>query len=251
MNVIIIEDEPLSAEHLANLLKRADKAVDVVATYDSVKRAVEALNAGTNASLIFVDIHLADGLSFEIFDKVEINTPVIFTTAYDEYAIKAFKYNSIDYLLKPIGLAELKTALEKYNRLNGSAEKTGFREMAEAYNAVQKQYKQRFMVRMGETIVSVKTEDVSHFVAEDGIVLLCTATGKRYPVDYSLDQVEEYCDPKSFFRINRKVMVNISAIQKISTYFNSRLKIVAGPLAEEDGIVSRERVSDFKLWLDK
>lgn len=251
MNVIIIEDEPLSAEHLANLLGRADKTVQVSATYDSVKRAVEALNAGSDANLIFVDIHLADGLSFEIFDKVEINTPVIFTTAYDEYAIKAFKYNSIDYLLKPIGLAELKAALEKYRRLNGPHEKTGFREMAEAYNAVQKQYKQRFMVRMGETIVSVKTEDVAHFLAEDGIVLLCTSGGKRYPVDYSLDQVEEYCDPKLFFRINRKVMVNISAIQKISTYFNSRLKIAAGPLAEEDGIVSRERVGDFKLWLDK
>lgn len=251
MKVIIIEDEQLSAEHLANLLKKADSNIEVTAVFDSVRRTVEAINKGAAPDLLFVDIHLADGLSFEIFDKVEVDAPVIFTTAYDEYAIKAFKYNSIDYLLKPVGLAELKTAIEKYKRINEASTKVSVKEIKNVYEALSKNYKQRFMVKMGESIVSVRAEEINHFMAEDGIVLLCASNGKRYAVDYTLDQVEEYCDPKFFFRINRKVVVNITSIQKISTYFNGRLKIVSHSLSEDESIVSRERVNEFKQWLDK
>lgn len=250
MNVIIIEDEKLSAEHLATLLKKTDNSVNVVAAFDSVKKTIDALQNGVSADILFVDIHLADGLSFEIFEKVNIETPVIFTTAYNEYAIRAFKFNSIDYLLKPIGLGELKMALEKYNKLHSDKTMFPFREMASIYQTINKQYKNRFMVKMGETIVSVKAEEISHFIAEEGIVLLTTKNEKRYPVDYTLDQLDGLMDSKSFFRINRKVIVNINAIQKISTYFNSRLKIVSPALQDEDCIVSRERVNDFKLWLD-
>ena len=250
MNVVIIEDEKLSAEHLSTLLKKTEKGVNVLATFDSVKKTVEALQKGLSADILFVDIHLADGLSFEIFEKVNIETPVIFTTAYDEYAIRAFKFNSIDYLLKPIGLSDLKLALEKYNKLHSDKTVFPFHEIANIYQTLNKQYKSRFMVKMGEAIVSVKTEEIGHFIAEDGIVLLCTKTEKRYAVDYTLDQLEGLLDSKSFFRINRKVIVNINAIQKISTYFNSRLKIVSPALQDEDCVVSRERVNDFKNWLD-
>jgi DNA-binding LytR/AlgR family response regulator len=250
MKVIIIEDEKLSAEHLQTLLKRIDKSIQVLQTYDSVKSVVHAFENGVKADLLFVDIHLADGLSFDIFSKIAIDTPVIFTTAYDEYAIKAFKVNSIDYLLKPIGITELKTAVEKFEKLQGTKPNFHLNEMAAVYENITKQHKNRFMVKMGENIVSVKTEDIAHFIAEEGIVLLTTKAEKRYPIDYTLDQLEEVIDLKIFFRINRKVIVNINAIQKISTYFNSRLKIVSPALQDDDCVVSRERVNDFKHWLD-
>jgi DNA-binding LytR/AlgR family response regulator len=250
MKAIIIEDEKLSAEHLSNLLKKVDRQINVTGIYDSVKSVVDAFNTGASADLLFMDIHLADGLSFDIFTKLNVETPVIFTTAYDEYAIRAFKFNSIDYLLKPIGLSELKAALEKFNKLTAPSTAALFKDIAQVYESIHKQYKNRFMVKMGETIVSVKTEDVSHFIAEDGIVLLATKNEKRYPVDYTLDQLDACIDPKSFFRINRKVIVNINSIQKISTYFNSRLKITGGTLSDDDSIVSRERVTEFKQWLD-
>jgi DNA-binding LytR/AlgR family response regulator len=250
MKVIIIEDEKLSAEHLQTLLKRIDKSIQVLQTFDSVKSVVHAFENGVKADLLFVDIHLADGLSFDIFSKIAIDTPVIFTTAYDEYAIKAFKVNSIDYLLKPIGITELKTAVEKFEKLQGTKPHFHLNEMAAVYENITKQHKNRFMVKMGENIVSVKTEDIAHFIAEEGIVLLTTKAEKRYPIDYTLDQLEEVIDLKIFFRINRKVIVNINAIQKISTYFNSRLKIVSPALQDDDCVVSRERVNDFKQWLD-
>ncbi|MCC6369566.1 MAG: response regulator transcription factor [Bacteroidia bacterium] len=250
MNVIIIEDEKLSADHLSTLLKRIDKTINVVTVFDSIKKSVEAFEKGISADVLFVDIHLADGLSFDIFTKINIETPVIFTTAYNEYAIKAFKFNSIDYLLKPIGISDLKAALEKYNRLNVAKTGFPFKEIAGVYETITKQFKNRFMVKMGDNIVSVKSEDVAHFIAEEGIVLLSTKNDKRYAIDYTLDQLEELLDPKQFFRINRKVFMNIGSIQKISTYFNSRLKLVSAGLSEEDCIVSRERVNDFKAWLD-
>ena len=250
MKAIIIEDEKLSAEHLTRLLKKADKQIQVVACYDTVKSVVEAFSAGVNADVLFMDIHLADGLSFEVFSAISIDTPVIFTTAYDEYAIKAFKVNSIDYLLKPIGLTELMAAIEKLRKLRNSHPEEALPPIQKAYESMTRQYKNRFMVKMGEHLVSVKTDDISHFVAEDGIVLLCTKNEKRYPVDYTLDQLEELVDLGQFFRINRKSLVHINAIQKISTYFKSRLKIVAPGLLNDDCVVSRERVNDFKLWLD-
>lgn len=250
MNVVIIEDEALSAEHLATLLKRVDKTIQVSAVFDTVKKSVAAFEKGLEADLLFVDIHLADGLSFEIFREVSLDTPVIFTTAYDEYAIRAFKFNSIDYLLKPIGISDLKAAMDKYNKLS-TKPAFPFKDIADIYQTIRKPYKNRFMIKMGESIVSVKTEEVSHFIAEEGIVLLSTKAGKRYPLDYTLDQLMEALDPAAFFRINRKVIVNIEHIQKISTYFNSRLKLTLLALEGDDCIVSRERVNEFKLWLDK
>ncbi len=251
MNTIIIEDEKLSADHLANLISKVDKDIQVLNVFDSVKQSVRYFQSNPNPDLLFVDIHLADGISFEIFSKVVIESPVIFTTAYDEYAIKAFKVNSVDYLLKPVGIEELTIALEKIKRLKNSQFLKPTDNIINAYQTINKQYKNRFMVKIGANIISVKTEEITHFIAEDGIVLIVTQNGKRYPIDYTLDQSELLLNPDIFFRINRKTIININSIQKVNTYFNSRLKINSTMLQSDDAIVSRERVVEFKKWLDK
>lgn len=249
MDVIIIEDEKLSAEHLSDMLLKVDSSIKVLAVYDSVKKTVQAFKSGIGANLLFVDIHLADGLSFEIFTQVAVDTPIIFTTAYDEYAIKAFKLNSIDYLLKPIGKKELHEAIEKYKRFNVNNNPLFIENISAIFNAVNKQYKSRFMVKMGNTISSVTCESILHFMVEDGEVLIRLDNGKRYIIDYTLDQLEHILSPELFFRINRKVILNISSVQKVSSYFNSRLKVQTPALKDEELVVSRERVSEFKKWL--
>ena len=251
MKAIIIEDEKLSAEHLCNLLKKVDPGIQISGSFDTVKSSIEAFKNGLKADLLFVDIHLADGLSFEIFNEISIETPIIFTTAYNEYAIRAFKLNSIDYLLKPVGLDELKMAIDKFNKFSRVASSQMVENILQVYQTMTKQYKSRFMIRMGENIVSVKTGDIAHFIFEDGIVLLATITNHLYPVDFALDQLEQMLDPSEFFRINRRVIIHINAIQKTGTYFNSRLKITSAALQDDNSIVSRERVNDFKEWLGK
>ena len=170
MKTIIIEDERLSAEHLGNLLRKIDATIEVVGTFDSVKQSIHAFEHGVTADLLFVDIHLADGLSFEIFNAIAMDTPIIFTTAFDEYALRAFKLNSIDYLLKPIGLEELRQALEKFNKLNKSDYAIMLDNITQAYRTMNKQYKSRFMIKIGDNIVSIKTDAIAHFIFEDGIV---------------------------------------------------------------------------------
>jgi DNA-binding LytR/AlgR family response regulator len=252
MKVLIVEDEPLSAEHLIRTLNKVDKNIQVVKTLDSISNTVKFLSQEFELDLIFLDIHIADGNSFEIFSKINIDVPIIFTTAFNEYAIKAFKLNSIDYLLKPIGFDDLNNAIAKYYKLKSSNQKTFHTEKIEnAISILIKNYKSRFLVKLGETISSIKIEDISFFIAEDGITLLVNNEGKRYPVDYSMDALEALISPDSFFRINRKVLVNINKIQQVHTYFNSRLKLAIKNLQEEESIVSRERVNDFKLWLDR
>jgi len=251
MNAIIIEDEKLSAEHLCNLLRKIDANIQVLHIFDSIRKTIEAFKNGINADLLFVDIQLADGLSFEIFNQIPVDTPIIFTTAYDEYAIRAFKLNSVDYLLKPVGLEELRNALGKYKKYSRNDYTLMLDNIVHVYQSMQKQYRSRFMIRVGENIVSVKTGDIGHFIFEDGIVLLVTNTNHQYPVDFTLDQLASMLDPAEFFRINRQVIININSIQKSGTYFNSRIKITAQWLQADSSIVSRERVNDFKEWLGR
>lgn len=251
MKVIIIEDERLSAEHLTRLLGRIDHTIEVIGYYDSVKRSITELKKQTPCDLLFVDIHLGDGISFEIFSNVEVNMPIVFTTAYDDYAIEAFKLNSVDYLLKPIVQQDLLRALEKFKRWNKNAAGEERMRIQQTFDTYTKAYKSRFMVKMGEVISSIKTEDALYFISEDGLVLLVNKEGRRYPVDFTLEQLQDMLAPDDFFRINRKVLVNINAIQKVSTYFNSRLKISLNGLDEDAAVVSRERVNDFKAWLDR
>ncbi len=251
MKVIIIEDEKLSAEHLKMLLQRIDADIEVIHFFDSVKSSVKAFQQGITADLLFLDIHLADGLSFEILSQTTIDCPIIFTTAYDDYAIKAFKHNSVDYLLKPVGLNDLQSALVKYKKYNQTIHSTLVENISLAYQQITKQYKQRFLVKMGQTIDSIKTEDAIHFQTQESITFLVTSNGKRFPIDYTLDQLEGLLSPDQFFRINRKVMMNIKSIEKVSTYFNSRLIITTQHLDQEACVVSRDRVNDFKAWLDQ
>jgi DNA-binding LytR/AlgR family response regulator len=251
MKAIIVEDEPLSAMHLKTLLSKTAPEIVVIKILDSIKSTVNYLQENKNFDLIFLDIHLADGNSFEIFQQIEISKPIIFTTAYDEYAIKAFKVNSIDYLLKPIGLIDLKTAINKYNSQNLNQVSNTSSQQKNILEMITKTNKTRFIVKLGENLSSIKIEDIAFFSAEDGIVILTSNDGKRYPIDYTMDVLEGLINQDIFFRINRQMILNINQIQQVQTYFNGRYKIKLKHIINDNIIVSRERVSDFKKWLDK
>lgn len=250
MKVVIVEDEKLSAEHLCLLLQRIDNTIEVVQYLDTVKSTINAFQEGVEADLLFLDIHLADGNSFEIFNKIQIDIPIIFTTAYDQYAIQAFKQNSIDYLLKPVSLTEVKFALEKYRKQEQKVNKSLIGNITSAYLQLNKQYKTRFLVKMGQTIDTVQTDSIHHFETRESLSFLISTKGNRYPIDYTLDQLEDLLQPKDFFRINRKVILHIQSIEKVNTYFNSRLSVATKFLDSDARVVSRNRVVDFKLWLD-
>lgn len=250
MKVIIIEDEKLSAEHLTLLLNKIDNNIEVVKYITTVKSAVSYLEEKSKADLVFLDIHLADGNSFDIFSKVHIDIPIIFTTAFDNYAIKAFKQNSIDYLLKPVSLQDLQFAINKFYKQQTLTNKQLIDNIANAYQQMNKQYKSRFLVKKGQTIITIQTDEIHHFESQNGLLYLSTTACNRYLIDYTLDQLEEILQPKEFFRINRKIIIHIKSIEKVDTYFNGRLAISSRQLEEDKRIVSRERVNDFKKWLD-
>lgn len=249
MKVLIIEDELLSAEHLIQMLHKIDPNITILGIADSIKKSKVLLKEHPQIDLLFLDIHLADGLSFDLFEDLQFNIPVIFTTAYHEYAIQSFEVNNIDYLLKPIGKNDLEKAIEKFKKLQQYSTQS-IQQLLPLLEQNLKSYKSRFLVKLGEHIHAINESDIHHFIAEDGIVLLVTNQGKRYPVDYTLDQLEQLINPKIYFRINRKVLIQLPAIQKLSSYFNSRLKIQTEFLAEDACVVSRERVSEFKTWME-
>ncbi len=255
IQVLIVEDEPLAQNELKRLLASVEHEIHVLECIDSIEEAVEWLEANPAPDLMFFDIRLSDGLSFEIFRQVNTKAPVIFTTAYDEYAIQAFKVHSIDYLLKPVKLSDLNKALEKYKSHFDSAKKP---EMAldiqqlEKLFAVEKpRYKSRFITRIGDQILRINLEEVAYFKAEDNEVMLVTHNNKRYFVNHTLDQLNELLDPNIFYRINRSYIVGIKAIGKISKYFNSRLHLELNPDADESVLISRVKVPDFLNWIDK
>lgn len=251
MKVAIIEDEKLSAEHLAGMLQKIDEDIEVVATLDSVRKSQVAFQKGLTADLVFMDIHLADGLSFDLLAGTTLDVPVIFTTAYSEYAIQAFRHNSVDYLLKPIALEELRRAIDKYRKYRNQWQAGTLAQMAEMYKTLTRQYKTRFLVKSGQVIDSIRTDDIAHFATQNSMTFLVTRAGKKYPVDYTLDQLETLLSPEDFFRISRKVIVHIHSIEKMHHYSNGRVIVVAGPLGSEEAVVSRERAGDFKAWLDR
>jgi DNA-binding LytR/AlgR family response regulator len=250
MKVVIIEDEKLSAEHLTVILQKIDSSIVVVESFDTISSSVTAFKEGLNADLIFMDIHLADGNSFEIFNQIELEIPVIFTTAFDNYAIQAFKQNSVDYLLKPIALADLQFAIDKFKKHQNLGNKDLISSIATAYQQINKAYKMRFLVKLGQTIDTIPTDEIHHFETKESLSFLVTNKGNRYPIEYTLDQLETMLQPKNFFRINRKIILNIQSIEKVTTYFNSRLSITTKFLDSDAKIVSRDRVNDFKKWLD-
>lgn len=251
MKVLILEDENMAAKRLTGLLEKLEPDMEVLEVLDSVKTGVKWLSAN-KADLLFFDIQLADGLSFEIFEQVEVKTPIIFTTAFDEYAIKAFKLNSVDYLLKPIDPKELENALNKF-KANHTENSPAFNlaMIEQAMNMMAKKYKERFVVKIGEHIHTIKVEDTAYFFSQDKATFLQSLDKNRFIIDYTLEQVEQLVDPNKFFRVNRKYLVSLEAIKDIVTYSNSRLRLILYQTDDMDVIVSREKVQDFKKWLDQ
>lgn len=247
--VIIIEDEKPAARRLQRMLSRLNIKTETM--LHSVAEAVNWFNSNDHPDLIFLDIQLSDGISFEIFEKVEINSAVIFTTAYDEYALKAFKLNSVDYLLKPIDEEELANAVAKFkeNYLKNSPQIdfNAFRKILETGS--KPDYKTRFTIQVGQHLKIIPANEVCCFYSENKASYLTTTSGRNYPVDVSLENLEKELNPEKFFRINRKSIVNIDCIEDIISYTNSRLEIKVKAFNEFQLIVSRERVRDFKKWI--
>ena len=251
MNVIIIEDEKPSARRLQRMLKALD--IEAETMLHSVEESVEWFNNNEHPDLIFLDIQLSDGLSFEIFETIDIKSAVIFTTAYDEYALQAFKLNSIDYLLKPIDDDDLATAVEKYKvRLPQKKSVTlDFNDIKNLLiNPIEREYKKRFSVKVGQHLKLINIEDIECIYSENKGTYAFTNEGRNYLLDVTLDQLEKELEPDVFFRISRKFYVNINAIKDMVSYTNSRLQIKLNSFNEQDIIVARERVKDFKTWLE-
>jgi DNA-binding LytR/AlgR family response regulator len=252
MNVLIIEDEKLAADHISSLVKFYDPDINILARIDSVKKSVQWFNVNPKPDLVFMDIQLADGLSFEIFEQAIVECPIIFTTAFNEYALKAFKVNSIDYLLKPIDFDELKVAIDKYKEVQGVVVKNQYQlVMDNVLNMLSDNYKQRFVIKVGEHIKSIAVGDILYFYSMEKATFLHTTNDHNYVIDYSVDQLENLLDPKKFFRINRKYLISMDSIGDIISYSNSRLKIELKHSSEMDAIVAREKVNKFKKWLDR
>lgn len=251
MKTIIIEDEKPAARRLSRLLAELD--VEVSTMLHSVEEAIDWFRNNAHPDLIFLDIQLSDGLSFEIFETVDVQSAIIFTTAYDEYALQAFKLNSIDYLLKPIDDEELETAVRKFKSMKPQAQKLtlDFDDIKKLLvNPIEREYKKRFTVRVGQHLKIISAEEVECFFSENKGTYAATSDGRNYLLETTLENLEAELEPKTFFRISRKFYININHIKDIVSYTNSRLQIKLNRFSDQEIIVSRERVKDFKLWLD-
>ena len=251
LNVLIIEDEEPAAKRLRKMLLEIAPETTVLENIVSVSSALKWFSENPSPDLIISDIQLSDGLSFEIYKKIDLACPVIFTTAYDQYAIEAFKVNSIDYLLKPIKKEELENAVNKYKKINQAnvAPLVDINKLLQSFNPTGKEYKNRFVVRYGEHIKTINIEEVVYFYTEDKVNFLCTKDSRRFVIDFNLDTLESTLDPKSFFRINRQYIIGIHSIAEMLAYSKSRVLIKLNPPAKHETIVSTERSSDFKHWL--
>ncbi|MCD4731671.1 MAG: LytTR family DNA-binding domain-containing protein [Bacteroidales bacterium] len=255
MKVLIIEDEPYAQNELKRLLNNSEFDILILDCFDSVEDSVQWLKLNNPPDLIFMDIQLSDGLSFEIFKQTRVITPVIFTTAYDEYAIKAFKVNSVDYLLKPIKQVELNDALDKFKSLGQQFSKVNpildLEQIQQLLSIQKPAYKTRFIAKVGDQIKYTDIKEVAYFRAEDNEVMLITSNNNKYVIEYSLDHLVNVLDPYEFFRANRSYIVTVNSINKISKYFNSRLHLELVPQTEDTVLISRVKVPEFLKWIDK
>ena len=251
MKVVIVEDEKLAADRLEKLINEMAPEYTVVAKLGSIKESVKWFTAN-QADLIFLDIQLSDGLSFSIFEQTDVHTPVIFTTAYDQYSIKAFELNSIAYLLKPIRKEDLAGSLQKYKTVK-SAFQIDFDNLLSEIKGIKPEYKKRFVIQIGNKIKMINTSEIAWFSATGKNVFLKTFSQHTYPVEFSLDKLESQIEPAHFFRINRKYIININAIENMTAWSRSRIKLKLSPPAndEMDVIVSVDRSPAFKEWLNK
>ena len=254
MKILIIEDEELAVKKLQKTLFSIDETATVVGVTDSIKSSVEWLQDNVPPDLILMDIELADGQSFEVFNLVEVKSPVIFTTSYDEYALKAFKVNSVDYLLKPIQKEELQAALAKYKKLQEKSKSdlnidSLVKELQQKLQP--KEYRKRFLVKHAQKLVSIEIEDIAYFYSDGRLNFFKTHDNKKFVVDYTMDELEDMLDASKYFRISRSFYVSAPCIEKIDDYFGNRLMLQLKPAVDKEALVSREKVTDFKKWMGK
>lgn len=254
MKILLIEDEYPAAERLTRLVQQADPAAEVMAVLGSVRAARQWLTANPPPDLILSDIQLSDGLSFEIFEAQPLSAPIIFTTSYDEYAIKAFKVRSIDYLLKPVKLEDLKTALAKFHDLQARFSPLDASRRLEllldSLPLSGKTYKTRFLVESGAQLLPLETTQVAYFQSRHELTTLVARDNRRFVLDYTLENLEKLLDPAQFFRANRQLIVHLSAVRRLHPYFNGKLKLDVHPEATDEMLVSREKATTFKSWLE-
>jgi DNA-binding LytR/AlgR family response regulator len=251
MRVLILEDEHRSANRLRKLLLEVDPGIEIVQMIDSIRECLIFLQQEQIVDLIFADIQLSDGLSFEIFEQNKINLPIIFTTAYDQYAIRAFKVNGIDYLLKPIDPKELRQSIDKFKSFTKKRQPPDLSKLLEMLKDKESDYKSRFMIKVGERIKIISVTEIAAIISEDKGTYLIDKAGARHLLDGSLEKIYSMIDPRQFFRINRKYIVNIDAITDVYTWSNSRLKVSIKNHKDNMIIVARNKTAEFKLWLDK
>lgn len=259
MKVLIIEDEELAVKKLRKTLESVDSSAEVVGTTDSIRSSVNWLQQNPAPDLILMDIELADGQSFEIFDKVDVKSTVIFTTSYDEYALKAFKVNSVDYLLKPVQKEDLEAALTKLKAMQTLYGNAAPSDPLNVENLVKelkqklqpKEFRKRFLVKHAQKLVSIDVEEIAYFYSDGRLNFFKTLDNKKFVVDYTMDELEEMLDPDKYFRISRSFYVSIASIDQIHEYFGNRLLLNLKPAVDKESIVSREKVADFKKWMGK
>lgn len=247
MNVLILEDEMHSAERLASLIKKHDQSAEIVNVLGSIEEAKEWFGKNRQPDLIFMDIHLSDGTSFDLFKSLNIDAPIIFVTAFDRYAIQAFKVNSIDYIVKPVDEADLKQALLKFNKIRNSVPVLDVTKITQAIASARQP---RIVAKINDQLVIVKTDDIAYCVIQNGNTWVYSVNGQKTLIDHSLEELEKQLNPNLFFRINRKFIVKIESIKKIETYFNSRYVLKLTPEIDEEVIVARDRAGQFKKWLE-
>jgi DNA-binding LytR/AlgR family response regulator len=254
MEVLIIEDENRAAQRLADLITRTDNTIKILDILESIEETVNWFSENKQPDLIFLDIHLSDGISFNIFNRVNITSPIIFTTAYDEYSLRAFELNSIDYLLKPIDKSKLERSLTKWKNFHSSAhdQNNELKTLLELIKTRNKIYKTRFLISKADSFVIVPTDEIAYFYSEKKLSFLKTYNNVRHVLDESLDTISDSLDPTKFFRINRQMIITTNAIKAIHNYFNYKLKLDITPLTENlNTVISRLKVSEFKEWVGK
>jgi two-component system LytT family response regulator len=251
MNLLIVEDENLAARKIRKMAEELDPQINIAGMTDCIESTVDWLRKNDAPDLILMDIELADGQCFEIFNQVKVTSPIIFTTAYDEHAIRAFKHNSIDYLLKPVNAEDLRIAYEKFVSLRQTTPASF--DLTSLVNALRNDnqggFKKRFLIKHGQKLVPIETGAIAYFYTEDKVSFLKTFQDQRYMVDHSLDELEKMLDPKSFFRANRQFIICPASLDGIHHHFNGKLKVVLKPNTGDEVFVSRERAGDFKIWL--
>lgn len=249
MRVLIVEDEKPAAERLQALLTAYDPGISVVGQLESIEETVHHLNTTKHPDLMLVDIHLSDGHSFEIFNQVNYQNPVIFTTAYENYALDAFKLLSVDYILKPVSQEALAAAMQKFRSWASCFSSSAVSQIKSEWD--KHHYKQRFLGKSGQRLFYTHTDNIAFFRADNKIVFLTDRQGSRYIVDYTLERLDQLLDPTQFFRVNRQYLISRIAIQHIKPFYNNRLRItLEGASHEDEVILSRDRVQEFKNWAD-